>query len=169
MVNTTDIKEIEDKLEIEKEMLGAMSKNNEKNIEKYIERIDELKNEFTDIHGQIGNILNERYIKGLDIPETEESIENIALQIDGIEKELNLLNNVKTSFEKMELDEIIYKIGKYYKDSLDNINNQIGYAIKKFEEVGMILEPTNFNYSSYAQEYMEVFLEEKKNREYKFK
>ena len=77
MVNTTDIKEIEDKLDIEKEMLGAMSKNNEKNIEKYIERIDELKNEFTDIHGQIGNILNERYIKGLDIPETEESIENI--------------------------------------------------------------------------------------------
>ena len=75
-------------------------------------------------------------------------------------KELHLLNNVKTSFEKMELDQIIYKIGKYYKDNLDNINNQIGYAIKKFEEVGMILESTNFNYSTYAQQYMEVFFEE---------
>ena len=32
MVNTTDIKEIEDKLDIQIEMLGAMSKNNEKNI-----------------------------------------------------------------------------------------------------------------------------------------
>ena len=162
MVNTTDIKEIQEKLEIEKEMLGAMPKKNEKNIEKYLEKIEELKNEFTDIHEQIGNVLNERYIKGLDIPGTEEDIENIELQIDAIDKELHLLNNVKTSFEKMELDQIIYKIGKYYKDNLDNINDQIGYAIKKFEEVGMILESTNFNYSSYAQQYMEVFFEERR-------
>lgn len=162
MGNTTDIKEIQEKLEIEKEMLGAMPKKNEKNIEKYLEKIEELKNEFTDIHEQIGNVLNERYIKGLDIPGTEEDIENIELQIDAIDKELHLLNNVKTSFEKMELDQIIYKIGKYYKDNLDNINDQIGYAIKKFEEVGMTLESTNFNYSSYAQQYMEVFFEERR-------
>lgn len=165
MSDLTEIKEILEKIDVEKEILGTMPKNNEKNVEKYLEKVNGLKKEYKEIYEQIDNELNKRYKKATQIDSTNNEIEIIDKKISTIENELYLLSMEKTSYEKMKLDKIIYKIGKYYKDNLENINEQIGNAIKKFDEVGITLELSDFDYSIYVEQYMKVFFEEYKKRD----
>lgn len=159
----TEINEICEKIEISKEILKTMPKNNEKNLEKYNEKINQLKKEYQEFYMQIENELNNRYKKLTNILEESNELEVINKKIETIKNELDLLSDEKTSYEKMKLDKIIYKIGKYYKDNLENINEQIGMAIKKFSEVEINLGLSDFDYSIYVQQYMEVFFKEYRN------
>lgn len=161
MPESTKIKEIIEKIDVEKEILSTMPKNNEKNIDKYIEKISQLKEEYKDYQNKIVAIFNKRYKKATKIDKNSE-VENLQIRINTIEKTLYLLSEEKTSYEKMELDKIIYKIGKYYKGNLENINNQIEEAIKRFDNVGINLELSDFDYSIYVTQYMKAFFEEKR-------
>ena len=137
-----------------------MPRNNNKNISKYLEKIQELTKEYTKNQEQIEKILVKRYEKALNVKKSNE-IENLEIRLNTIEKTLYLLSNEKTSYEKMELDKIIYKIGRYYKENLENINQQIEQAISKFNSVGIELKPSDFDYSIYVEQYMKTFFEER--------
>lgn len=159
MPNSKKIKEIQEKIEVEKEILSTMPKNNEKNLKKYKEKLEELQKEYEKYKNEIVKILKEIYEKETSIEETSK-IENLDSRLNTIMSKLYLFNEYKTSYEKMELDKIIYKIGKYYKENLENINNQIAECIKKFNGIGIKLELSDFDYSIYVKQYMEIFLEE---------
>ena len=161
MANTDKIKEFYDKMEIEKEVLSTMPKNNQKNLNKYLEKINELKVEYQNEKKEIEKSLNKRYKKAINVKENKE-ISNLEIRVKTIEGILNLINTEKTSYEKMELDKIIYKIRKFYKDNLENINIQIEMAVRKFEDVGINLSSEDFNYSAFVEQYMDVFFKERK-------
>lgn len=161
MANTDKIKEFYDKMEIEKEVLSTMPKNNKKNTDKYLEKINELKEEYESEKKKIEKTLNKRYKKALDIKENSE-ISNLEIRVKTIESVLYLIDEEKTSYEKMGLDKIIYRIRKFYKDNLENINTQIEMAVRKFEEVGINLTSEDFNYSTFVEQYMSVFFKERK-------
>lgn len=161
MPDITEIKDILEKIDVEKEILTTMPKNNEKNANKYLEKIEELKKEYTELQNQISEVLHKRYNKATKVESTTEA-EKLDIRLNTIEKSLYLLSDEKTSYEKMGLDKIIYKIGRYYKENLENINEQISKAISKFDEVGIKLDLSDFDYSIYVKEYMKVFFEEKK-------
>ena len=154
--------EIIEKIEAEKEILATMPKNNKKNIAKYLEKIEQLKKEYTNLLDKSVREMKKRYDNTIDIKSNEEIEKNNA-ELERISKILVILNDAQTSYEKMGLDKIIYKIDKYYKGNLEDINELIDMAIKKFEEVGIILKLSDFNYSIYVSQYMEVFFEEKNN------
>lgn len=156
-----DPTEILEKINVEKEVLSTMPKNNVKNVDKYLEKVLQLKKEYEGYQEEIVNIFNTRYEKATDIKSTSE-IENLQIRLNTIENTLYLLSDAKTSYEKMELDKIIYKIGRYYKENLENINQQIEDAIKKFDNIGIRLELSDFDYSIYVKQYMKVFFEEKR-------
>lgn len=162
MSDSIKIQEILEKIEVEKEILSTMPKNNIKNTEKYIEKILELKKEYEKYELQIEKIFKKRYKKLTDIKQ-ENEIENLDIRLNTIENILYLLSDEKTSYEKMKLDKIIYKIGRYYKDNLENINKQIEEAIKKFDDVGIKLGLSDFDYSIYVEQYMKVFFAEQGN------
>ena len=153
---------LEEQIEVEKQLLSVMPKNNKKNIYKYLEKIQSLIKEYEGYRNTIIKTLTKRYEKALDIEQTNE-VENLSIRLNTIEKTLYLLSDEKTSYEKMELDKIIYKIGKYYKANLENINEQIEQAIIKFGSIGINLELSDFNYSIYVEQYMETFFRERKN------
>lgn len=159
MPNLTEMLE---KIEVEKQLLSLMPKNNDKNISKYLENIQELSKEYTRYREQVEKILKRRYEKALNVEKSNE-IENLEIRLNTIEKTLYLLSDEKTSYEKMELDKIIYKIGRYYKGSLEDINEQIEQAIRRFESVGINLQSSDFDYSIYVEEYMNIFFQERKN------
>ncbi len=161
MVDLVEIKEIFEKIDVEKEILATMPKNNDKNVEKYLEEIEQLKNTYTELQNQIFKTLYQRYKKAVEIEETDE-IEVLNKKLNSIEKFAYLLSDEKTSYEKMGLDRILYKIGRYYKENLENINEQIEKAIKKFSEIGINLDLSDFDYSIYVKQYMQVFFEGKK-------
>ena len=160
MSDSIEMKNILDKIEVEKEILSAMPKNNKRNIEKYLEKILELKKEYEEYQEKIKRIFEKRYEKSTDIQESKE-IENLIIRLNTIENTLYLLSDEKTSYERMELDKIIYKIGRYYKENLQNINQQIEEVIKKFKQVEIELNLSDFDYSLYVEQYMKVFFEER--------
>lgn len=164
MPNLTEMLE---KIEVEKQLLSLMPRNNNKNIFKYLEKIQELTKEYTKNKEQIEKILVKRYEKALNIKKSNE-IENLEIRLDTIEKALYLLSDEKTSYEKMELDKIIYKIGRFYKGNLEYINEQIEQAIRKFGSVGIHLQVSDFDYSIYVEQYMKTFFKERKNGDINF-
>ena len=60
----------------------------------------------------------------------------------------------------MELDRNIYTITKYYKENLENINEQIKLYITKFSKIGIEISLDDFDYSVYVKKYMKIFFQE---------
>ncbi|MBQ2835279.1 MAG: hypothetical protein IJE68_00350 [Clostridia bacterium] len=157
----SNLTEILEKIEVEKQLLSVMPKNNHKNIVKYLEKIKELETEYAGYNDKIIKTLTDRYKEATKIEKNNE-IENLEKRLNTIEKTLYLLSDEKTSYEKLELDKIIYKIGRYYKGNLENINEQIKKAIAQFASIGISLELSDFDYSIYVQQYMKTFFEERR-------
>ena len=161
MKNSKKIEEIISGIDANKEILSTMPRNNEKNKIKYLEKIKELQKEYEKYEEEILNIFNKRFYESTDI-EINKEIDTLKSRLNTIENVIFLLSDEKTSYEKMELDRHIYKLGKYYKGNLEDVNKQISVCIKKFSDVGIELSVSDFNYSIYVKEYMETFFEELK-------
>lgn len=153
------IEEIMDKIEATKEVLSTMPKNNLKNINVYEKKIEELKEEYEEYKKDVSNRLQKRY-KNMQKKQSDKEIENIEKRLKTIDYILQLLDEEKTSYEKMELDKTIYTISKYYKENLENINEQIKICLNKFSKVGILLTLDDFDYSIYVKNYMKIFFQE---------
>lgn len=162
MPRVLNLNEILEKMNIEKELLSTMPQNNEKNKNKYQEKVKELIKEYSKYKRDIVEILENRYNEKINIAENSE-LNNLQERIKTIDSILYLFNENKNSYEKMALDRNIYSINKFYKENFENINMQILECINKFNDVGIKLEGEDFNYTIYVKEYMQVFLEEMSN------
>lgn len=152
-------KEIIDKIDASKQVLSTMPQNNIKNKKIYQKKVEELEEEYQQYKEEIAGKLQKKYQKFINIEEDKE-VENLEKRIESIKYILKILDDDKTSFEKMELDKSIYIISRYYKDNLENINEQIKQCINKFKTEGIIITIDDFKYSIYSQEYMKVFFQE---------
>ncbi len=159
MENSKKLDELISKIEADKEVLSVMPKNNKKNKELYKQEMENLKVEFQQYKNDVEKIIKQKYEKELKVQENKE-IEVLDGRINSIEGTLDILDGVKTSYEKLELDKIIYRISKYYKENLENVNNQILSCINKFSKIGINLTVDDFNYSSFVTDYMKTFFEE---------
>ena len=152
-------KEMLEKIDASKEVLATMPQNNVKNIKIYKEKIQELKEEYQKYKIEVENKLQKRYQNAITCKENEEE-KIFQKKLEATNWILEMLDSIKTSYEKMGLDKSIYVISRYYKDNLENVNNQIGQCIEKFEKVGIQITLEDFEYSIYVQEYMKVFFQE---------
>lgn len=164
MNKITQIEKIIENIEIRKEILATMPQNNEKNIMKKKEYIKNIKEEYNEYKIEILDIFLKRYNNYTNIKENSE-IYNLNKRLKTIEDVIHILNDKQTSYEKMKIDKNIYKLEKFYKQNLDDINHQIVEILKKFENVGIRLEIKDFKYNTYVTEYMKSFFEEYENRD----
>lgn len=156
------LNKIIEKIECDKEVLSTLPKNNKKNLSKYIEKVSEIKKEYSEYKYSILKEIEKRYNKIIKVKRDEE-IDKLETQVKEIDKILDTIDEKKTSYEKMGLDKIIFKLGRFYKENLESINEEILSGINIFKEVGVVLTPNDFDYSIYVKQYMAVFFEEAKN------
>ena len=159
MENFQEISRATEKIEIQKELLSTLPRNNKKNEQQYIEKIEEIKKEYENYRNEIKKYLEEQYNLYINIKE-DNQIELLKGRINTIEKILYLLSNEKNSLEKMNLDRILFNLSRYYRKNLDEVNKEISECIKMFNEVEVSLTEEDFNYSKYTKEYMQIFLAE---------
>ena len=155
-----------EKIDMDKEVLSAMPKNNKKNISKYIQYVQELKKEYETIENDINDEMTKRYKKILAVKKNKE-IDIEKREIDEISNLLDIIGTTKTSYEKMGIDKKIYKLGRFYKENLENINIEILECIKKFKEVGIDLGTRKLILTSEGETYHlpdKVFKQEKRCR-----
>ena len=164
MLDKEKLNESLEKIEASKEVLSTMPKNNEKNIEEYLGKVENLLKEYEKIDKEIEEELILRFKEKTNVEENKE-VSALSGRIETIEKVLYLLEDKKSAQGKIGLDRNIYKIGKFYKENLESVNNQIEKCINKFSSVGINLKKSDFDYTPFTEEYMEVFLQEMEKKE----
>ena len=155
------IKRLEDfnqDVETAKEVLSSMPINNAKNLTLYLNKVKELKEEYTEYKDSIYKEIKRRSAKYLSYKPNDriELIEKELLDY----KDLGLFNPINTSFEKMGLDTLLYSLTHYYKNDLASVNNDIKEVLDKFEMVGITLTENDFVYSNYARKYIKELLKD---------
>lgn len=162
MSENIGIKEkINAQIDVDKEILSVLPKNNKKNLQAYKDKAAEIGSEYSNYLSEIINEMKRRVVKIKSFTPDPKS-EEITKEIQELSNKIVILNPNTTSFEKMQLDEILYILKNFYKNNLELVNNAIVQAIDKFRMVGVYLTADDFNYSAFAKEYMQVFLEEMK-------
>lgn len=151
-------KEIIEKIGVKREILSTLPTNNKKNREKYVKVVGETLSEFQKIQKEILTEIKSRYSE-IDKIEKKDNLSQIQKELNNISSILYLLNDINSSYEKMELDKRIHKLKYYYMNNLEEINSVILSAILKFKEVGIILTEDDFLYSRYVKEYITLFVE----------
>ena len=151
---------LNDKIDTDKEILSVMPKNTKKNTEIYLNKVKEIKANYQDYLNRIIEEIKKRVAKINAIQENPEikEVEEELKKFDGID----LLGAGNTSYEKMKLDELLFILRRFYKNNLEQVNNNILACIRKFSDVGVELKTEDFNYSPFARRYMKVFFKEYK-------
>lgn len=116
--------EIIEKIEVKREILSTLPTNNKKNREKYDKVLSEAISEFEKIESYIYDEIKHRYSE-INKIESKDNLSQIQNELNNISSIIYLLNDINTSYEKMELDKKIHKLKYYYKNNLEEINSVI--------------------------------------------
>lgn len=138
--------------------LNDMPKTNTKNKQAYEKELVASIKKFKNIKEQVVNEIDFRYLKYEKIKPTCSLKKDP--QIDEIYNKLELINSLNTSYEKSNLDNVLYNINHFYNTNLSKVNDDIIEAIKIFNEAGITIDANDFDYSMYAVEYMKNYFSE---------
>lgn len=155
------VKQLDEQIEIDKNVIELSPKSGVKQIREFKSKLEEMIERYSSINDSAISEIDSRYERINSIEMNEE----ITTVSENIYKLDNLVLNEKgkTSFERMQLDKLTYKINGFYKKNLVIINKDIMACINKFREVGIRLTGDDFTISEYANEYMRVLLDEDEN------
>ena len=157
------IEKLTNQIDIDKEVLSVLPRNNKKNLKAYKEKAEEIKQEYANYLSNIIAEIKRRMVKITSII-TNPKIQELSNELSEMEK-VRLLDDNSTPFEKIKLDEMLYILKRFYKNNLEVVNSSIINCIDAFKVCGIDLDIKDFNYSIFTKEYMQVFLEEMKKGE----
>lgn len=152
------LNEYKEKIEVQKEVLKALPRNNGKNNRLYKEKVLEL----VDLYKKDSELLLEeieKRNKRYKIIEDISVYDDINKQINDVYIKLDFINKYSSSFEKSKLDRVLYDLSNFSTGNLEEVNNNILEAIGIFKVVGINLNKDNFNYSYYSKLYMDKFFD----------
>jgi hypothetical protein len=129
---------------------------------KYSKYIKDNIKEYSTMKNDALEEINTRYNALVITPENKEIIK---LSSEKLDIDLIRLNHPQINMiDRLNLDYLIYKLTRYYKDDLDNINKIILEIISILKKCGINLTIDDFNYTIYVNEYMKVLLSNYNNR-----
>lgn len=151
-----EVEEFISNINVNKEVLETMPKNNSRDLKTYITKLQENLETAKNNQKLLEEEMKKRY-KKIKCSKQNDELKDMEQRLENSVGVLYLLNEVDTSYEKMNLDKALFNLNHYYSKNLEIVNNTIMYCIKKFEEVGVKLELKDFNYSEYVREYLKTF------------
>ena len=153
------IKKMEDfehDVEVTKEVLSSMPINNQRNLKTYKEKVNSIKEEYIELKEELYQEIKKRSNKYLNIGENEK-IAILEGELEGL-KDLSLFNPLNTPFEKLGINNALYRLNHFFKNDLENVDRDIKSIIELFNKVGVSLTADDFVYSFYAREYVKELL-----------
>lgn len=153
------IEQLKKEIEVIKNNLAALPKNNKTNIKKYNDYLTEIYNQYNGLFTKIDEEIKDRFYSFF--PSSNYGrLRNLKLELDAYNIHI-LFNTYKTTYEKLGIDRLLYDINHFYKNDLEKVNNDILQCINKYKETG--LTDLEFNYSSYCNEYVQTLINNKDN------
>ena len=149
------IEKLQNEIGVEKEVLSTLPKNNKKNIKKYKDDISEKLTKYKEkLDAVKKEMLSRKETISNKLP--KENIKNNEEALNKVLNECHWFSNYNTSYEKMELDKILYNMNKD-KITYEGINKIIFDLIEKYKEAGINLKASDFSYSPIFYQYMKAF------------
>jgi len=146
-------------IDIDKEILSTLPKNNKKNKAAFLNKVNEIEDEFVDIKIKILSEIKQRYNRIIDV-HSNQKIDDIREELQSNENVQYLINDIDTAYEKMDLDKGLISLEQYQRKDLKDVNENIAYCIDRFKQVGINLDQNDFDYSNFVNEYLSVFFDE---------
>ena len=143
-----------------------LDENNNKNNKSYQAKIEELLGEYQIDKEVVEEEITKRKNRYLSL-EDDKNIDNLTKKIDLLLPQLPILNKYNSSYEKSNLDIILYELGHFYKTDLDKVNKDINEALDIFKKVGVPLAVEDFSYSYHSSNYMKKYLSSEEKEELK--
>ena len=106
------LNEYKDKIELQKEVLAALPRNNNKNNKLYKAKVEEMLKEYQVDKEVVEEEITKRRNRYLSL-EYDKNIDNITNKINELLPQLPLLNKYNSSYEKSNLDIILYELGHF--------------------------------------------------------
>ena len=155
------VENIEKQITTDKEVISVLPRNGIKAIKTLLKTIQEMTEKYENLNEKLLKEIETRYDELTTVEENKEipQIEQEILKYDTAEKD----TDIRSSFEKMGLDRVIYNVNGYYKSNLERLNKELIFSVKQFERVGIKLTAEDFCISEFAKKYMEVLLREAYN------
>ena len=118
------LNEYKDKIELQKEVLAALPRNNNKNNKLYKAKVEEMLKEYQVDKEVVEEEITKRRNRYLSLEE-DPNIDKLTKNIELLLPQIPLLNKYNSSYEKSNLDIILYELGHFYKTDLDKVNKDI--------------------------------------------
>lgn len=153
------IKKIDDfnhDIEVHKNVLSSMPINNQKNLKTYKDKVADLKSQYVSMKDELFEEIKNRSDKYFRLRENPR-IEYLKQELEGLSN-LRLLNPLNTPYEKLGIDNILYRLNHFFKNNLKETNEDIKTLLHLFQEAGSPLSANDFVYSIYARQYIQELL-----------
>lgn len=158
------LKFIEDDIQAKRTLFSTMPTKTKRDIKKYNEKIDQTMNIYEGYRANVKKYL-EAKSRSFNIKCRDVNLEKLKKHVSALERVRFLLNPLNTYFEKMGFDNLIYQISNYADFDFKSLNDIINSFLDKFEQAGIKLTGTDFDYTCYVHEYMVSFLKIKNNKD----
>ena len=146
------------KIEQYKELLQVLPRTNVKNSREYKKKALVMKQEMQEKRDIVLKEIKKRYL-GIVTTEDNQEIVKLKEYLNKSERNLLFLNPYNDSYEKTNLNEVLYDLRKFYQNDLTKVNNDIKIALDYFSTVGINLTEKDFNYGKEVETYMKVFFQ----------
>ena len=139
-------------VEVHKNVLSSMPINNQKNLKLYKDKVAEIKEKYVEMSKELLGEIKSRSDRYLSLKENprvkylEEDLERLS--------SLRLLNPLNTPFEKLGMDNVLYRLNHFFKNDLEEVNKDIKDMLVLFHDVGADITDKDFIYSVYARNYI---------------
>ena len=152
---------IEKQIATDKEVISVLPRNGIKAIKTLLETIREMTDKYEAVNEMLLKDIENRFD---ELTKVEENNEISQIEADILKYDVAVKNtDMRSSFEKMGLDKIVYNVNGYYKSNLERLNKELIECVKQFEAVGIKLTAQDFELSEYSKKYMAVLLQEANN------
>ncbi len=159
------IDEIKEKIANDKEILNVLPQNNARNKAKYLEKVKELKEEYTGLVNQVYNYISMRNSL-ISSNRVDPTIQELEMKISYLKYNLVYFNKFLDSYEILGLDKLFYELHKYYNSDLESYNDNLAAVIDIFSSVNVSISANDFNFNNNAHTYMCVFFDERSKGNY---
>ena len=146
------------KIDQYKELLQVLPRTNVKNSREYKKKALVMKQEMQEKKEAVLKEIKKRYL-GIIVTDENHEIETLKEYLTKSERNLLFLNPYNDSYEKTNLNEVLYDLRKFYQNDLTKVNNDIKIALDYFSTVGVNLTEKDFNYGIDVETYMKVFFQ----------
>ena len=128
------VENIEKQIATDKEVISVLPRNGIKAIKTLVKTITDMSQKYENLNEKLLKEIEDRYIELTTVEENTEipQIEQEILKYDMAEKNTDM----RSSFEKMGLDRVVYNVNGYYKSNLERLNKELIFSVKQFEKWG---------------------------------